>query len=168
MNTSDKYESRRTFLKWGLGALSAAAGAGGATGLLAYLAPPEHALKKAGGWRAAGSLAKLGETGVMQVTYFNLPVFLVLDRGQLRAYSAICPHLGCLVHWDPERRSLPCPCHASTFSIQGEVEGGPARPYSLLRHRVRAEGDVVLLEMPEPAELDRYASWLRYVIRSGG
>jgi len=160
--------SRRTFLRWGVGALGATAALSGAAGLVAYLSPPSHALKKVGGWRPAVPVAKLREAGVLQVFYFNLPVFLAHHEGALRAYSAICPHLGCLVHWDPEGRRFPCPCHASVFGLDGAAESGPAGSLSLVRHRVKVEGETVLLEMPEPAELDRQASWLRMVIGSGG
>ena len=170
VNGSDatRLASRRSFLRWGVGALGAAAGLSGAAGLVAYLTPPSHALKKVGGWRPAVPVAKLRDEGIVLAEYFNLPVFLTLHRDELRAYSAICPHLGCLVHWDPEGRKFPCPCHASVFGLDGAAESGPARSLSLVRHQVKVQGETVMLEMPEPAELDRQPSWLRLVIRSGG
>ena len=46
--------------------------------------------------------------------------------GRLHECSAICPHLGGLVVWNPVERSWDCPCHGSRFDAQGRVMNGPA------------------------------------------
>jgi Rieske Fe-S protein len=45
---------------------------------------------------------------------------------KLRAYSTVCPHLGCAVDFDGDVSRFKCPCHHSQFSVDGKVEGGPA------------------------------------------
>jgi len=47
--------------------------------------------------------------------------------GQLHLHSAVCPHLGCVVHWNPVEHSWDCPCHGSRFDARdGSVLNGPA------------------------------------------
>ncbi|HEU4352427.1 MAG TPA: FAD-dependent oxidoreductase [Burkholderiales bacterium] len=48
------------------------------------------------------------------------------DEGQLHAREAKCPHLGCLVHWNPTETTWDCPCHGSRFDRYGKVINGPA------------------------------------------
>ncbi|MGN6513355.1 MAG: FAD-dependent oxidoreductase [Lysobacteraceae bacterium] len=47
--------------------------------------------------------------------------------GLLHLHSATCPHLGCVVHWNPVEHSWDCPCHGSRFDAHdGSVLNGPA------------------------------------------
>ena len=46
--------------------------------------------------------------------------------GELVVLSAVCPHMKCLVQWNPSARSWDCPCHGSRFDVEGRVIEGPA------------------------------------------
>jgi glycine/D-amino acid oxidase-like deaminating enzyme/nitrite reductase/ring-hydroxylating ferredoxin subunit len=48
------------------------------------------------------------------------------EQGNLHEYSAICPHLGCVVSWNSAEKSWDCPCHGSRFDPFGRVINGPA------------------------------------------
>jgi len=48
------------------------------------------------------------------------------DVGELRAVSAACTHLGCLVGFNDEEKAWECPCHGSRFALDGAVLNGPA------------------------------------------
>lgn len=51
-------------------------------------------------------------------------VLILRDESGIRALSAICTHLGCVVTLTS--RGFQCPCHGSKFDIDGKVLSGPA------------------------------------------
>jgi Rieske Fe-S protein len=48
------------------------------------------------------------------------------EEGTLHKFSAICPHLKCVVRWDGCEKTWDCPCHGSRFDALGRVLNGPA------------------------------------------
>ena len=53
-------------------------------------------------------------------------VWLRKKGDKVLALNAECPHLGCKVGYDAEKKHFACPCHESAFSLDGERLGGPA------------------------------------------
>ena len=47
-------------------------------------------------------------------------------NGVLHKCSAVCPHLGCIVHWNNLEKVWDCPCHGSRFDAKGHVIQAPA------------------------------------------
>ena len=60
------------------------------------------------------------------------------------AFTPQCTHLACAYHWEAAQKQFVCPCHASTFSVDGKVTGGPA-PRPLDRYVTRLDGNKVLI-----------------------
>jgi menaquinol-cytochrome c reductase iron-sulfur subunit len=55
-------------------------------------------------------------------------VYITKDqRNQFSALTSICPHLGCTVPWNKEKKQFICPCHGGTFSADGSRISGPSQ-----------------------------------------
>lgn len=46
--------------------------------------------------------------------------------GNFHRFSALCPHLKCVVEWNKTENTWDCPCHGSRFEATGKVINGPA------------------------------------------
>lgn len=49
------------------------------------------------------------------------------DKGKIKTFSAICPHMGCEVQWNGGEKTWDCPCHGSRFECNGKLKKGPAK-----------------------------------------
>lgn len=65
------------------------------------------------------------------------------EPGSIQAFTAVCPHQGCLVT-EVVDNEIVCPCHMSVFSaLDGAVISGPA-PVGLERVGVVVDGESVV------------------------
>lgn len=63
--------------------------------------------------------------------------------GTFAAFSTTCPHQGCAVA-KVEGESIVCPCHGSTFTLDGSVVAGPARTGLTIRTVTVSGGELTL------------------------
>jgi cytochrome b6-f complex iron-sulfur subunit len=56
----------------------------------------------------------------------NGNAFKVLADGKEIKLSRKCPHQGCNVDWNANKKNFICPCHQSIFDHQGKLLKGPA------------------------------------------
>ena len=70
---------------------------------------------------------------------------LVKDtNGELKAFSAVCTHLACIVQYRSDISHIWCACHNGHFDLNGRnVEGPPPKPLEQFVVNVRAEQIVV-------------------------
>ncbi|MRG97623.1 Rieske 2Fe-2S domain-containing protein [Polyangium spumosum] len=69
-------------------------------------------------------------------------IWLTKKGEGVTALSAVCPHLGCSIDLNADKKSFFCPCHTSRFSLAGAAEAGPSpRDMDPLTVRV-VEGNV--------------------------
>ncbi len=74
-----------------------------------------------------GSAARVGKGHGAVIREDGERVAVFRDTsGHLHRCSAVCPHLGCIVAWNPIEKSWDCPCHGSRFGPEGRVFQGPA------------------------------------------
>jgi len=145
---------RRTFLAraWkGLGALALLELAAVA---VAYLAPRKDAGGKGAALVVAGPVAEFTPASVRPFPAARFYLVRLADGGFL-ALSSRCTHLGCSVPWDEKARTFPCPCHASTFDLRGEVLSPPA-PRALDLHPVVIEAGLVKVDTSRRLERARF------------
>src|SRR6202051_2382661 len=54
-------------------------------------------------------------------------VYITKDQqGKLRVLTSVCPHLGCTVPWNKDKKQFICPCHGGTFMPDGTRVSGPS------------------------------------------
>ena len=91
-------------------------------------------------------IASLGDVPVGG-GFVNEEVAVVVTQpndGSIKAFTAVCPHQGCLVSEVAENEII-CPCHGSRFSaVDGAVLQGPATE-GLTSAMVTVQGDSVVL-----------------------
>jgi menaquinol-cytochrome c reductase iron-sulfur subunit len=55
----------------------------------------------------------------------NVPVGAVylqrVDGNKVRALNVVCPHAGCFVDYRPANSNYFCPCHNSSFALDGKI-----------------------------------------------
>ena len=127
--------ARRTVLVTGgaLGAAAALAACGGSgdTAASSSEAPAPESSGAGGSSPAAPSGEVLGpvdQVGVGSGVVYDGPKVVVTQpaEGDIRGFTAVCPHQGCLVS-EVTNNEILCPCHGSLFSAEdGAVITGPA------------------------------------------
>jgi Rieske Fe-S protein len=126
--------ARRTVLVTG-GALGAAAALAACGGSGEGTAASPSAAESSGGPAPTDGAAPAGEV-LGPVDQVNVGSGVVYDgpkvvvtqpaEGDIRGFTAVCPHQGCLVS-EVTNNEILCPCHGSLFSAQdGAVLVGPA------------------------------------------
>jgi len=70
-------------------------------------------------------------------------LYVYRDHEGIKAVSAVCTHLGCILEKSTD--GFECPCHGSCYNIDGEVLSGPA-PRDLAWYSVSrgADGRIVI------------------------
>lgn len=118
---------RRSFLNYFLGASLAAFGGAALYAGGRYLLPPGAFSAEQGGGTMRLPLSEVPVGAAKMFRYKGQPsVAIRVDERNVRALSAVCTHLGCIVKWDGVKRQLVCPCHVAAFDVNGNVVGGPA------------------------------------------
>ncbi|MFQ5806144.1 MAG: Rieske 2Fe-2S domain-containing protein [Phycisphaerae bacterium] len=122
----------------------------GATAVVALLWPALAfvlpARKRGGGSEhvSAGSEDGWAAWDMRKVSLGGKVVAVIRTSERFRAFSAVCTHLGCIVHWNQAKREFECPCHAATFDAAGQVVSGPP-PTPLPEYKVSVvQGEVIV------------------------
>ena len=154
-------DARRAFLKLVTAGLGAVTGALAIIPGLGFLAGPQRAAKDGGAKpvRVAGErdvkpnrpvrVTAIGphDDGWLRldkVTLGSCWLVRAVEDGPIRAFSTVCPHLGCGVDYDEQAGKFNCPCHTSAFDLEGRCLSGPS-PRGLDEMDTHVEGRDVLV-----------------------
>ncbi len=101
------------------------------------------------------ALATTGGSVVLQrIDGFADPIAVVrTGPGSVVAVDGMCTHLCCSVELDSNGAQWLCPCHGSTFAIDGSVTGGPAR-FDLPRFAAQIVGETIVISMLRPETIN--------------
>lgn len=123
------YQSRRSFLKYLLG--------GGLVGfffsiaypVFKYLIPPKIS-EPVPTSVVAGKVGELKPNSGKIFRFGDKPGILInTPDGQLRAFTAVCTHLGCTVQYREDLQHIWCACHNGHYDLNGiNIAGPPPRP----------------------------------------
>jgi cytochrome b6-f complex iron-sulfur subunit len=115
------------------------------TPVLAFLVPPRTGNAAAGGKVLVAKTTDVPPGGGKVVAMGSAPAVVVNTEQGVRAFSAICTHLGCVVAWNDLAGVIQCPCHDGRFNpVSGAVVSGPP-PSPLAPIDVSVEGDQIFL-----------------------
>ncbi len=119
--------TRRGFLKWLLGFSVVTTVAGAVVPVISYIWPPARKGVGYAGPTAVGAVEDFPVGTGKIVPVDDKPVMIVnTAAGGIKAFSAICTHLGCIVYWDKAKNVMHSPCHDGLFNpVTGAVVGGP-------------------------------------------
>ncbi len=124
-------QPRRRFLNWFLGSSVMALFASIAYPIARFLGTPRQP-------EAATNQVQVGltndpelvERGFKIVPFASEPVIVIrLSETDIRAFSATCTHLNCIVEYRKSARDIWCNCHNGQYDLQGRnISGPPPRP----------------------------------------
>ena len=136
---------RRKFLNWFLSTTAGAFLVSVTYPLSRYLIPPEVEESTASTVTLSIKPNDVKANSGQIFRFGSQPAILVKDtNGELKAFSAVCTHLACIVQYRSDISHIWCACHNGHFDLNGRnVEGPPPKPLEQFVVNVRAEQIVV-------------------------
>ncbi len=93
----------------------------------------------------AETLRTVGASQVLELK--GTPVLFIRDsETSIRALTPICTHKKCTVTYNRSKDLVECPCHGSTYGLDGKVRKGPAT-LPLKIYAASLDGERIVLAM---------------------
>jgi Rieske Fe-S protein len=94
---------------------------------------------------SAGKLSEIPVNSGKIFKFGNKPGILIrTPSGELKAYSAVCTHLECIVQYSADKKQIWCACHNGQYNLNGQNIGGPP-PRPLEEYVVNTHGDEIIV-----------------------
>ncbi|HWO00158.1 MAG TPA: Rieske 2Fe-2S domain-containing protein [Blastocatellia bacterium] len=112
--------------------------------ILRFIIPPQ-VVESAQNSVLAGKANEIASNSGKIFKFGNKPGILVRTAsGELKAFSATCTHLDCIVQYRPDMKMIWCACHNGQYNLSGHNVGGPP-PRPLEEYTVNTRGDDVIV-----------------------
>lgn len=136
--------SRRTFLDYLVGSSALATLGAIFYPILKFMTPPQ-VVESTESSVVAAKLAEVPKNTGKIFKFGNKPGILVrTEAGELKAFSAVCTHLDCIVQYRSETKQIWCACHNGQYNLSGKNIGGPP-PRPLEEFKVNTRGDDIVV-----------------------
>lgn len=135
---------RREFLDYLLGTSVAATLLAIFYPVMKFMIPPKIT-ESAENSVVAGSAKEIAPNTGKIFKFGTKPGILVrTPAGELKAFSATCTHLDCIVQYRPDMKQIWCACHNGQYNLSGQNVGGPP-PRPLEEFVVNTRGDEIVV-----------------------
>ena len=136
--------SRRRFLDYLLGTSAIATLGAIVYPIFKFMSPPQ-VIESTENSVVAAKLSEVPVNSGKIFKFGNKPGILVrTSTGELKALSAVCTHLECIVQYRPDTKQIWCACHNGQYNLNGKNIGGPP-PRPLEEYKVNTRGDDVVV-----------------------
>jgi len=136
--------SRRRFLDYLLGTSAIATFGAIVYPIFKFMSPP-RVIESTESSVVAAKLSEVPLNSGKIFKFGNKPGILVrTSAGELKAFSAVCTHLDCIVQYRSDTKQIWCACHNGQYNLSGKNIGGPPpRPLEEFQVNTRGEDIVV-------------------------
>jgi cytochrome b6-f complex iron-sulfur subunit len=136
--------ARRKFLNYLLGTSFGATLVAVLYPVMKFLVPPEI-IEATQNSVVAGKVKDIANNSGEIFKFGNKPGILIRTAaGELKAFSATCTHLDCIVQYRPDQKLIWCACHNGQYNLNGQnIAGPPPRP--LEEYTVNVRGDDIVV-----------------------
>lgn len=135
-----KDPGRRSFLDYLLGSSAVATLAAIFYPIIRFMVPPQVVEAQQNSVVAAKNAEIAPNTGKIFKFGSKPGIVIRTETGEVKAFSASCTHLDCIVQYDPASKQIVCACHNGKYDLSGKnVAGPPPRP--LEEFTVNVKGD---------------------------
>jgi cytochrome b6-f complex iron-sulfur subunit len=132
--------SRRSFLNYLLGTSIGATLVAVFYPIIKFVVPPQI-IEAAQSSVVAGKVSEMAVNSGKIFKFGNKPGILIRTAsGELKALSATCTHLDCIVQYRSDQKQIWCACHNGQYNLNGKNIGGPP-PRPLDEYLVKISGD---------------------------
>jgi Rieske Fe-S protein len=137
--------SRKRFIDWLLGTTVGGMLVAVLYPVVRYLVPPSAGESTVNSVTLSIKASDVKPNSGQIFKFGDKPGILIrTPSGELRAFTAVCTHLGCIVQYSSKESEIWCACHNGHYDLHGRNISGPP-PKPLAPYSVNVRGDQIVV-----------------------